>query len=157
MAWGLRCRPLQILTLGYLHVFIHELGHALYGKVAGAPAAKITVINSSCEGKSQSPLNTGRMNMPLFSFAGPFAGMAFRVSLLAVCFFSGAALPMVALLVIKASSIAWMTGEMAYMVAGSIGGGGDWREISDAGWVPWTLCTGTYTAAYITGIALAIL
>ena len=122
-------RSFQILSLGYLHVFVHEMGHALASKILNhSGTTTIDIKTGTCSG------TTSNMSPGTFaSLAGPLAGVTFEIVklvgavALAVLLPTPIGLPLGIL--IGAGSIVWIFGELMYALHGQV----DWAEISENG------------------------
>jgi len=119
----------RFLTFGYLHVFIHEMGHALMAKLQNPHLhPKVNVYTKTCQGDT----TYGRGNM-FVTFAGPLAGTAFEIVklvgaiALAILLPSFIGLPL-GLFIGTGASI-WIFGELMYALSGQ----GDWSHLTMKG------------------------
>ncbi|NCF71066.1 MAG: hypothetical protein GWP59_05120 [Chlamydiales bacterium] len=129
----LRCRPLQITALGYLHVLIHELGHAIASRSFSSHS--INVYTGSCTGS----VNCDSKVVTLLS--GPLAGVSFRLGVIAMTVFYKESIPTPLRYALKGGSVAWMAGENLYMLTGITNNNGDWGGIKNCGYIPLASCS----------------
>jgi hypothetical protein len=113
----------KILTFGYLHVFIHEMGHALAGKLRGYDSV-VNIYTQSCRGST-----AHGASCKFTALAGPLAGMALELVKLVGAIAAVILLPsFVGLplgLFLGAGSAFWLFGETMYALVGD----GDWATI----------------------------
>lgn len=125
-----------MLTFGYLHVFIHEMGHALATQAQGNNQdPRITVDTATCTGNTQ-----GSGSSTLIGLAGPLAGVTLEVAKLVGATALAVLLPTpVGLslgIFIGTGAAIWIFGELMYALIGILAGGtGDWEEIERNGTV----------------------
>lgn len=122
----------RFLTFGYLHVFIHELGHALASLLQGHKHVKIKISTNTCKGVTEWQDFTKALIGPEFftSIAGPLAGMTLETIKLIGAIALGVLLPsFIGLpleIAIGAGSVIWLLGELSYALSGN----GDWTDIT---------------------------
>jgi hypothetical protein len=68
----------RLLTFGYLHVFIHEMGHALAAQLNGLNPT-VDVHTNICKGRTWWIQLHHDINIKFIAFAGPLAGMALEI------------------------------------------------------------------------------
>ncbi len=112
-----------VLSLGYLHVFIHEMGHAFAAQLQSLNPV-VNVYTSSCRGDTQSGGNS-----KFIALSGPLAGMALEVVKLITAVALAILLPwpigLPLSLFIGAGAVFWIFGEAMYALVGH----GDWDLI----------------------------
>lgn len=113
----LKSRAFHILTFGYLHTFVHEMGHALAHKVFGG-SSKIEISVSYLSGSTSniSGKQLSRVQSSVCSLCGPLADVIFSVSLIFAAFALSTyiTLPVASMIAIGASI--WIFGEAFYAV-----------------------------------------
>lgn len=113
----------RFLTLGYLHVFIHEMGHAFAAQMNGVNST-VNIYTQHCRGDT---LNPDRSKFT--ALAGPLAGMALETIKLVGAIAAAVLLPPVVGLplgiLLGAGAVFWLFGEMMYAWIGH----GDWDII----------------------------
>lgn len=116
----LGCSAVRCLTLGYLHVFIHEMGHVLAAKLCGDSYQKINILIDTCQGAA-----TGN-GSKFCCIAGPLTGMAWEIAKLtaavACVFFLPMPIGIPLGVFLGMGSVFWLFGEIAYGFSGQ----GDW-------------------------------
>ena len=115
----------KVVTLGYLHVLIHEMGHATMDSLLNCKIrANIQISTLTCQGNT-----LGGASSKLVFLAGPVAGVSLELAKLAasVALVTFAplhiAVPVATLLTFGA--LIWIFGEFMYALSGN----GDWAEI----------------------------
>ncbi len=117
---------IKTASLGYLHVFIHEMGHALAAKLSGANSPYISINTRNCQG-----LATSRCGQTLLiSLAGPIAGMLWEASKLtasiALGIFATSFTGLGVATFLGAGSVFWLFGEITYAFSRN----GDWAFLN---------------------------
>src|SRR4051794_5269206 len=82
-------RVFNILTMGYLHTFVHEMGHALTYKIVSGGSSQVEIQISTSQlsgvtihhGKNLSPIQHS-----IYLLGGPLANVAFSISLIFAAF-----------------------------------------------------------------------
>lgn len=150
----------RVLTLGYLHVFVHEMGHALAAKILFGNSPQVSVFrNPSPElGNTNNAggRNYGSIGDSIVHAAGPMADMIFSscTIIAAIAFRTFISTPVTVCLVI--GSVIWMTGEMCYAYASATKLTiGDFFYIRDNGWGHLLVATTILTATFAYGIFAA--
>lgn len=112
----LNSRIFHILTFGYLHTFVHEMGHALTHKVHGA-SSKIEILTTSLSGFTI-PDNyvLSRIQCSIIALAGPLADVIFSVSEIFAAFALSAYLTLPVATTIAIGAGIWIFGEVFYAV-----------------------------------------
>lgn len=109
-----------ILTLGYFHVFFHEMGHVLAAKVQGYPSS-LYVYLDTCRGEV---INSAHDRFT--TLAGPAAGMLLEVAKLvaavALILFFPPPIGIPLGIALGSGAVIWLFGETMY----SLSGEGDW-------------------------------
>lgn len=115
-------RIIKLITFGYLHVFIHEMGHAFAAKLCGNSKCYITVFTSTCRGTTFLPDNSNIF----ISIAGPILSIFWETAKLIAAIALIILLPLpIGLplgIFLAAGSAFWLFGEMAYACSRN----GDW-------------------------------
>lgn len=130
-------RVFQILSLGYFHVLIHELGHATIARLFSNQPLSVTIYQKTCSGSA-------RINKAMFSnwqatmtlAAGPMFGIALEMGKLAICAFFLHSLSTLASAFVAAGSLIWIIGELFYIASSSLSSGligGDFNSIAQQG------------------------
>lgn len=111
----LNSRAIKILSLGYLHAFVHEMGHALTSKLFSS--SRITVQINVCTGIGSCAHGfiTNSIAETIVLAAGPLADLIFSTGLIiaATALGSSIGLP-VAVFVISGAAL-YMGGELFYI------------------------------------------
>jgi hypothetical protein len=123
----------QCLSLGYLHIFVHEMGHALTNRLFSKSNKPPSIIISRAQGGVTSyariePDSPARRS--LISAAGSLTNMLFSGALLisAEAFRTFALIPA---LILGTGSFLWMTGELLYaQTSAKHLDGGDFGQIA---------------------------
>lgn len=127
----LRNSAVQFLTLGYLHVFIHEMGHAFAAQLYGDKTS-VSVFTKPCQGLTTSLDDTGHTNIEnkFIALAGPLAGVAFEITKLVAAVAAVVLFPQVVGLpvgiLLGTGAVFWILGELMYALSGK----GDWDIIT---------------------------
>ena len=112
---------IKVASFGYLHVLIHELGHALAAKLCGGYSHKIDVYTKTCQGYAR----VSKINI-FISVAGPLLGIVWELAKLTAAIALAILLPApigIPLgILLGAGSIFWIFGEAAYACSKN----GDW-------------------------------
>lgn len=120
-------RFVNIATLGYLHVFIHEMGHAMAAKMLGDSSPEIIVYRKTCQGVVRyTDYFYGKKEI-LVSIAGPCLASCWETAKLTGSIGLAALFPsflgITAASLLGSSALFWLFGEMAYLCSRE----GDWR------------------------------
>lgn len=140
----LRSKIFSLLTLGHLHTFVHELGHAIAHRVLTGGEATINLSTSSCLGSTTYHQGT-RPLTPIgatwIDLSGPLADIIFSVVLIIGIFAITHYVPMsqglsLGLRIgIGAPAAFWIIGEFLYAsVSACRGDNGDFGKIFSRGW-----------------------
>ncbi len=119
----LKSRALKILSFGYLHVFIHEMGHILAKRILNLDFGSSYNINihtnQGTGNNSPSPYEYG-FKHTIISVAGPAANLLFSscICVAAAAFKSYIGWPVYLLL--AAGAVSWMAGELTYATFSAI-------------------------------------
>jgi hypothetical protein len=140
----LKSKVLNILTLGLMHTFIHELGHALSHHLLTSGEATINLSTSSCYGSTtlhpgrRSPSSAGQTWIEL---SGPLADILFSAIVIVGIFALTHYVPMSQALsislrvIIGAPSAFWIMGELFYSAVSAWNvDNGDFGKIANKGW-----------------------
>ncbi len=112
----LRSAPFRVLSLGYLHVLSHEMGHAMAFKAFTGGTPKITIFTDFGGGTTVSNSSFSRLGLSKWSIvsaSGPLTHMFFSNCILAASLALRASNPLIASILGIGSAI-WMTGELLY-------------------------------------------
>jgi hypothetical protein len=135
------CYVFRLMTQGYLHVLVHEMGHAIAEKLLTHRKPKVNVYTDSCTGVCLSEIQTHisyrwvpyRIQSIVYA-SGPMADVAFCIFKLvtATALRSYLSTPIAA--VLGASAVIWITGELGYaLVSAYCRNEGDFGNISRNG------------------------
>jgi hypothetical protein len=106
----------QILTFGYLHTFVHEMGHALAYKILSGASSHIQISTFALSGVTTP--NPGKMLSPIqksiFSLGGPLADVVFSVSQIFAAFALSAYITVPVAIAITIGASIWIFGEAFY-------------------------------------------
>jgi hypothetical protein len=136
----------KVITLGYIHTFIHEMGHAFAHYILEGGNSDIEIET----GKNQ-PLggcthshgrSSSQWSSMVVTLAGPLADTIYSVcTLVAAVAFKGYLTRPVALF-LSISSVVWITGELTYALISSLNRDqGDFGRIAQIGLAPLLLST----------------
>lgn len=140
----------NLLTLGWLHTLVHEMGHAVAYKILTGEGSTITLCYNSCYGSTAH--DGSAVNSPIketwILLSGPLANIIFSSVLIVGIFALTQYLPMakeVSLglrIAITANGAIWMIGELFYAaVSVSQKDDGDFGRIAKEHWLHLTLST----------------
>jgi hypothetical protein len=131
----------RLASQGYTHVLVHEMGHALTYKllVDKNHTPSITIFKDTCQGVTKFPRDDKTKISPLqqtmISVAGSMTNIAFSILkiIIANSLVSFISVPIA--LIIRVSSIIWISGELLYSFSSSISknGFGDFNSIKNQG------------------------
>lgn len=109
---------IKILTLSYLHLFIHEMGHALARKLLVGGNCTINIYTENCQGE------TSGISTRFTAIAGPLMGMMWELAKLIGAIVATTLFPsfLPVGIFIGAGAAFWLFGEVMYAVSGQ----GDW-------------------------------
>jgi hypothetical protein len=144
----------KLITFGYLHTFVHEMGHGIALKILSGKNISIEININTCLGLVRGERsNLSAWSMTLFDLAGPLADVILSISLIyASCAFNSLITPPLAI-ILGAGGAIWLVGEYYYAVDSLISGRGDMASIASHGNLHLLIAS----AALITPCALAIL
>lgn len=144
----------KVLTFGYLHTMVHEMGHALTAKLFNVHSSiKININN--CIGCTQ---YNNYKKLPLLkdslvALAGPLADVIFSVSIIFAAFFASPFITVPVSTFFALGAAIWITGELYYALDSLNSGDGDFANIGRNG----NLHLLFATVALITPVALTAL
>lgn len=107
----------RIGTLGYLHTFIHEMGHALVVSFLTKKTASITLYSKMSLGYTIMPQAFGRlspMGNTLVNMSGPLADIIFSIALIFGSFALQSRITAPVAMGIRLGAITWIFGEFLY-------------------------------------------
>jgi hypothetical protein len=154
----MQSRVFRYITLSYLHVFVHEMGHALAHKILTGKFTTITVFQDTCTGMNESNSNRPlpKWKNSIIFAAGPVVSVAFSsLKLIAATALVSQVSPPVAC-VVGAGAVVWMTGELLYAAISSLEGKGDFGAIARISDAHFCLATLTLITECALGIFFAI-
>lgn len=124
----------RFMTMGYLHVFIHEMGHALVAKMQDQ-TPKVKVYTKTCQGITETETRQD-IRGTLMTLAGPLTSVVFEsIKLMSATAIATVIPGMVGMALgigIGAGAAIWTFGELVYAFVGS---SGDWNDIAQIGWL----------------------
>lgn len=133
---------LRLTSLGYTHVFVHEMSHAIAIKVFSGISPKITVYTSSCSGNCEYPAHYfPPWKDSIISAAGPLGDIAFSIGKLLLMQVFKTVLPYPLILLVAGGAIAWVLGELLYAYISVNTNLGDFGEIAQIGPLPLAIAT----------------
>jgi hypothetical protein len=132
---------LRLTSLGYTHVFVHEMSHAIAIKFFSGISPKITVYTSSCSGKCEYPRDFPPWKASIINAAGPLGDIAFSIGKLLLMQVFKTVLPYPLILLVAGGAIAWVLGELLYAYISVNTNYGDFGEIAKTGPLPLTIAT----------------
>lgn len=147
-------KAFRLLSFGYLHTFVHEMGHALAHKILGSQSVYIKVDVSSCCGcTGGNSANGSKFREFIGVIAGPVTDMAFSsiqlVAAAALRSYVGA--PVAGF--VAGGAIMWMTGELFYAFYSTVNqDNGDFGRISRMGILPFAAATAALVGTFAFGI-----
>lgn len=124
-------------TQGYLHVFVHEMGHALSYKLLTGKNSIIRIFQKTCTGTTQHSIPLYRFpkwKVTIIGVTGPIGNIAFSTCklLAAIAFKNFLTLPIAVTLGV--GSVIWISGELLYAFTSAINkDSGDFHQISYMG------------------------
>lgn len=101
----------RVVTQGYAHTFVHEMGHALACRVLTDVKPKVRVFTDLCTGRTYVG-DPGSLIDSIICASGPLANMAFSGCKLVGATALRGYLSMPVAITIGAGAIVWMTGEL---------------------------------------------
>lgn len=120
----LESRICQVVTQGYLHQFVHEMGHALAAKWLLRGSGGITIYQT---GGSEYQFRHSSRDQPLicirrsaFLLAGPLADVVFSSSKLILAAAARDVIPAPVSLLLGGSGLLWIAGELSYAAISAI-------------------------------------
>ncbi len=130
----------KLVTQGYAHVFVHEMGHALANKLLNSSSngqERIAILTQSCTGySSQLRKNSNNLKDSIISAAGPMFDVTFCICKLmaaAMLIKTKNAYLLPGALVLAVGGSSWMFGEILYACTSVINRNskGDFRQIAN--------------------------
>jgi hypothetical protein len=133
----LKSKAFRIATQGYLHTFIHEMGHALARKLLGkhSPSISINTKNGGgfCTTATDEGILSNKENF-IISFSGPATDMAFSTCKLLATIALRPYIPKIAVVAMVSSSAIWMIGELFLALTSALNKDhGDFGKIRECG------------------------
>lgn len=110
----LNSKVFHVITQGYAHTFVHEMGHALAFKALTNLKPKVSIYTDFCGGNNN-PGSLKSLSPKILSsiyVAGPMANMAFSSCKLVGAIALRAYLPMPVVATIGVGAVIWMIGEL---------------------------------------------
>ena len=124
----------RLVTQGYIHLFIHEMSHALACKFVVGLNAKVTIFTSACVSRARFPqemFSVEAWRQTFVSVAGPIGNIAFCACKLVVATRFKKYLSWPLALVLGSGAVIWMCGELLYAyTSASKKDGGDFGKIA---------------------------
>lgn len=143
----------RIGTLGYLHTFIHEMGHALVGSILTQQSASITIYTKTCLGQTSRIQTNCPINDTLISLGGPLADIVFSIMLIFAAFAFQSTITAPVAIGICAGATIWILGEFLYAVTSLVNkDGGDFASISRNGPLHLLFATSTIVGVVAAGV-----
>ena len=123
----LRNPVIKLASFGYLHVFIHEMGHALASKLCGDRRPSINVYTKPCRGTTIHSEDRSFCCDRFVTLAGPILSTLWEVAKLiaaiALIIFLPPPIGLPLGIFLGAGSAFWLFGEIAYAFSRN----GDWK------------------------------
>ena len=122
----------KIATFGYLHVFIHEMGHALAAQLCGDPSPSINVYTSTCRGDTRfsEGAKFSRSQRLFITLTGPILSTIWEIvkliSAIGLAILLPSPIGSTLGLFIGVGSAFWIFGEVAYACSKN----GDWSFLN---------------------------
>lgn len=107
-------RAFRFLTQGYAHVFVHEMSHALVGKLFKGNA-NVEIYSDTCQGTNtvRYPSAISPIKQSSMYAAGPMGDVAFCIGKIAVAtFLKSYSMPLA--LTLGTGAVIWLSGELLY-------------------------------------------
>lgn len=158
----------NVLTLGYVHAFIHELGHAVAYRVLSGGSATINLTTASCYGSytrhddAKRPLSS--VGATWVDLSGPLANIIFSVVLIvgifAITYYApmSPTLSLILRIGIAAPAAFWIMGEFFYAaVSISKQDSGDFGKIASRGWAHLLVALAILVAICAIGVIGAVM
>jgi hypothetical protein len=146
----------RILSLAYVHVLVHEMGHILANKifVGSNDNPKITILTKESSGYCTGEINpTSRWQRTIVLAAGPMSDIAFSTCKLVASVALKHYLSWPVSLILGCGAIIWIIGELFYAFISALKrDNGDFGRIADHGPLHLVLAS----AAIVSEVALAI-
>jgi len=101
-----------IIIQGYLHVFIHEMSHAMASRLFSI-GSNIIILTNTCEGTTNCKGNT-YWEDTMINAAGSMGSIAFCTCKLALAIILKKYIPFPITLVLGSSALIWIAGELGY-------------------------------------------
>ncbi|MBA3958602.1 MAG: hypothetical protein H0X51_09470 [Parachlamydiaceae bacterium] len=149
----------HVVTQGYLHTFIHEVGHALAGKVLYGENSRIIICTSPIHPVNRRDESRFKnWKETIYCLSGPLANMCFSTCKLvaAVAFRSYLSLPVAC--IFGAGAVFWISGELLYAYVSAAGNlpEGDFYKIARIGNVHLALSTVVLVGQAALGVFCAV-
>ena len=130
----LKSRVFHILTFGYIHTLVHEMGHALAAKVLSNSSARITINTTSLSGvTSISNTRFTPIKSSLIDLGGPLTDVIFSCTQIFFAFLLSPYISTIGAMSIALGASIWIFGELFYAVDALKSGRGDFAGIARNG------------------------
>ncbi len=107
----------RLISQGYLHIFVHEMGHAISCKLLTKKDSTIKIFTNSCTGVNITPesfKNLSDWEQSVSDAAGPLANIAFSSLKLVAAAALKDYLTVPLSLVLGSGGVIWISGELLY-------------------------------------------
>lgn len=144
----------QVLTLGYVHVFVHEMGHALANRILGGGECAITIRTTTCTGETGIGHHFSPITHSIVDLTGPLMSVIFSSSQIfgAIAFIHHLSIPVA--VGISAGASVWIIGELFYATVSSLNRDpGDFGQIASRGIVHYSICATLLIGASALGLS----
>lgn len=110
----LQNRVVQVLTFGYLHAFVHEMGHALASYILTGKSSHIEIDTNTCTAQTILSSASNSIQNTIILTAGPCTDVAFSVSQIFTAVVLSPSITLPVSLGISFGASFWIFGEFYY-------------------------------------------
>ena len=155
----LNSRAFRILTLGYVHTFVHEMGHALAHKILTGDGAKIVIQTDTCKGVTsfRGCKRISKVAETIIGLSGALSDVVFSVCQIAAAWAMSCYITVPAAIAITIGAAVWIAGEFFYAGYSALQHDhGDFGKIAKNGPLHLTLALTPLVATVALGIIFTI-